>query len=83
MFKQFLLISGLLGGTLAYWYPEDPWCEGLADHPEPRTEPYNIKFAEELAKEIHIADIEAVGPAYCLHNVAVCQDNALTSFEHQ
>ena len=42
----------LLATLAAVWEQ----CPGLIEHPEPRHEAWNIKFAKELAEEVREAD---------------------------
>ena len=42
----------LLATLAAVW----DHCPGLIEHPEPRHEPWNIKFAKDLAEEVREAD---------------------------
>lgn len=38
----------------------ETWCPGLVTKPEPRHEPWNIKWASELAREVKEADAAEV-----------------------
>lgn len=43
------------------------WCPGLVRKPEPRHESWNIKWAEELAREVREADAgEVISHSYIM-----------------
>lgn len=55
------LFASLLAASLAF--TSEKWCPGLVTKPEPRHEPWNIKWAKELAREVKEADAAEVEQA--------------------
>ncbi len=46
----------------------ESWCPGLVTKPQPRAEPFNVKFAEELAREVREAD---AGEVSCVQRITM------------
>lgn len=55
------LVSGLLAASVSPWSWSGEPCPGLVTRPEPRQEPWNIKWAQELAREVREADAGKAG----------------------